>query len=309
MGITLRGQSARGTTHDNSHARAWQAVRQITLVLLLTLAYFLTRGLIRGRASVAFQHAREILSIERALHLDPEAALQHFALAHSWLMDAANFFYIFGHLPVLISVAVWLFWTRPAAYRWFRNAFLISAGIGLSIYAIFPVAPPRYLPGFTDTLKVGGINLDGSSIALFYNPYAAMPSLHVGWALLAAVVVVRSARAWWLRVGGALLPVVMTFTVLMTANHFLLDIVAGCTIAVVALIASAWWIRHHAVREVTYSAASPVMSSPTGPTPFAAPPEPVAVPVGAPTARGLVQARRHRARRTLRQARKVVCPL
>jgi membrane-associated phospholipid phosphatase len=143
---------------------------------------------------------------------------------------------------VLIAVAVWLFWTRPLAYRWFRNAFLISALLGLSIYVVLPMAPPRYLPGFTDTLKTAGFDVDGSSVGLFYNPYAAMPSLHVGWALLAGLVVISSARVRWLRVAGAALPVLMALCVLMTGNHFLLDVLAGAAIAVVSLIVSACWI-------------------------------------------------------------------
>jgi membrane-associated phospholipid phosphatase len=116
--------------------------------------------------------------------------------------------------------------------------------IGLCVYISFPVAPPRYLPGFVDTLKVSGLDLDGSATGPFYNPYAAMPSLHVGWALLAGIALAWRAHAWWLKVVGAALPLAMTCVVLMTANHYLLDVVAGILVALVslglALLLRAW---------------------------------------------------------------------
>src|SRR5262249_54049565 len=152
---------------------------------LVTLAYFLTRGLIRGHASDALLHARDLLAVEQVLHLDPEISLQHLALALPWLTAAANLIYLGAHLPVLICVAIWLYRNYRSAYREFRNAFALSAVLGLSVYVILPVAPPRFLPGFVDTLETAGIGLDGSAVGLLYNPYAAMPSLHVGWALLA----------------------------------------------------------------------------------------------------------------------------
>ncbi len=232
------------TTHPSPR----HALREVALVALVTLAYFFTRGLVRGRESAARQHADQLLAIERALHLSPEAPAQHLALAHPWLAQAANLFYLGAHLPVLITVAVWLYWTRPWAYRWFRNAFLLSALLGLSVYVVLPVAPPRYLPGFVDTLKAAGFNMDGSSVGLFYNPYAAMPSLHVGWALIAGVAVAVSARARWLRAAGIALAPLMALAVLITGNHYLLDILAGASLAVLALICSARWSEWRVAR-------------------------------------------------------------
>jgi membrane-associated phospholipid phosphatase len=214
---------------------------ELAMVAIVTFAYFLTRGLIRGREDDAMRHAGQLLDLERALHLDPEHAMQRLALSHHWLMELANNFYLYAHLPVLIGVAVWLYVKRPWAYPWFRNAFLLSALIGLSIYVLLPVAPPRFLPGFTDTMALYGFNVDGSAAGPFYNPYAAMPSLHVGWSLLAGIALIACARAWWLRAAGIALPLLMTASVIMTGNHYLLDAVAGGAVVLVALTLSTLW--------------------------------------------------------------------
>lgn len=232
-------QTPEAPIHDNRLAPL-NILREVALVLLLTFAYFLTRGLIRGRQIDAFTNARNLISLERTLHLDPEHAFQTLVLHHQWLLDFVNFYYLAGHLPVLISVAVWLYWRHPSSYTWFRNAFLISAAIGLSIYVWLPMAPPRYMPSFVDTMAQGGNGLDGSAVSLLYNPYAAMPSLHCGWAALAGIVVLMTARPWWGKLIGALIPVGMIFTVIATGNHYLLDVVAGLIIIGFSLWLSEW---------------------------------------------------------------------
>ncbi|MGI8690469.1 MAG: phosphatase PAP2 family protein [Thermomicrobiales bacterium] len=226
----------------------WLMLIEFTLVIFVTLAYFLTRGLVRGRESDAVEHASKILRIERALHLDPERAIQHFTLHHEWLLQFANNFYLYAHLPVLIAVAVWLYWWRPWAYPWFRNAFLISALFGLSIYVLLPVAPPRFMPGFVDTMALYGFNVDGSAAGPLYNPYAAMPSLHVGWSLLAGIGMIAAARSWWLKAAGIALPILMSFAVIMTGNHYLLDVVAGAAVILVSLMLSTLWTSWHIAR-------------------------------------------------------------
>ncbi len=229
----------------------WLALIEFALILSVTLAYFLTRGLIRGRESDAVAHANRLLNIENALHLNPERPIQHFTLHHEWLMQFANNFYLYAHLPVLIAVAVWLYGWRPWAYPWFRNSFMISALFGLSIYVILPVAPPRFMSGFVDTMALYGFNVDGSAAGPLYNPYAAMPSLHVGWSLLAGIAMIACARSWWLKAAGVALPVMMTFAVIMTGNHYLLDIIAGAIVVLASLTLSAFWTSWHTARAQT----------------------------------------------------------
>ena len=215
-------------------------LREVALALVVAFAYFLTRGLIRGRQATAVAHAYALLGAEGVLHIAVERPLQAFALRHLTLVQVTDASYVLAHLPLLIGVAIWLFARHQQDYRRFRTAFLISAAIGLVVYVLYPVAPPRFLPGFVDTEQRYAFNIDGSGIRLFYNPYAAMPSLHVAWALLAGVAIAACARHRGVRLLGAILPIGMVLTVLITGNHFVLDVAAGCAVALMALaIASA----------------------------------------------------------------------
>src|SRR3990172_5025222 len=125
------------------------------LVLLGTAfpLYYLVRGFTQERVALAFENAADLIGLERSLGIFREEQLQEAILPHGWLVDAFNAVYLYGHLPMIFVVAVWLyFWHRPQ-YLLMRNAVLISGAIGLVVYATFPVAPPRFLPelGFTDT--------------------------------------------------------------------------------------------------------------------------------------------------------------
>jgi hypothetical protein len=223
------------------HSPVARALREVAIALVVTFAYFLTRGLVRGGEHTAIAHATALLDLERRLHIAPEQRLQAFALRHLLLVHIADTFYLGAHLPVLIGVAIWLYHWRPRAYRFFRTAFLCSALIGLSVYVLYPVAPPRFLPGFVDTMRRYSFNVDGSAAGPFYNPYAAVPSLHVAWALLAGAAIAACARPRWVRALGVLLPVAMVLAVVITGNHFLLDVLSGCAVAAVALLLARWW--------------------------------------------------------------------
>jgi membrane-associated phospholipid phosphatase len=232
-------------------------LREMANVLAITFAYFITRGIIRGREGDAFANAYTLIKMERALGIYHEFALQQFALGHQWLIDFVNNYYLYGHLPVLIGVTVWLFWWRPTVYPWIRNAFIISAAIGLTIYVTVPVAPPRCLPGFVDTMRISGFDVDGSAAGPLYNPYAAMPSLHTGWSVLSGFAIFIASRRWWLKAIGIALPALMVVSVVLTGNHYFLDAVVGSAVVALAL-ALAWAVergpwanRHYAEQRVT----------------------------------------------------------
>lgn len=228
-------------TRDTAPVARWRRIllgrgpRELASVLLVTVAYFLTRGLVRGREADAFHHANELIQLQEFLRIDWERPLQALALNNRWLLDFVNQYYLLGHLPVLIGVALWLFFWRPQSYPWFRNAFILSALFGLVIYVWLPMAPPRFLPGFTDTMKVYGFDVDGSAAGPFYNPYAAMPSLHTGWSVLSGALIFATTRRWWGKLLGVLLPTLMVLSVIMTGNHFILDAVVGAAITALAL--------------------------------------------------------------------------
>jgi hypothetical protein len=207
----------------------------VSIIVPAYVLYGLVRGTVDGRTAEAFHRATKLVDIEQALGIFWEAELQSLILTWDIAVRFANTAYVWGHLPVLIVVAIWLFAFHRQRYALFRNAFLISGGIGLVLFWLLPTAPPRFLQywGFVDTaVKTGSYYI--FQPPAFVNQYAAMPSLHFGWSLLAAVAIFANLRAP-LRYLALLMPVVSLGGVVLTANHFFLDAVAGAAVAMVGL--------------------------------------------------------------------------
>jgi hypothetical protein len=212
--------------------------------------YYLVRGLSHERVSLAFDHANHLIDLEKALGIFWEADLQDRVLSYQWLVDALNAMYLYGHLPIVFVVAVWLYlWHRPQ-YLLMRNAFLISGAIGLIVYATFPVTPPRLMPeefGFTDTVfSQYGVSRVANPWFL-RNEYAAVPSLHFGWNVLAAMALWLASRDVALRSFAVLMPLVTLAAIVLTANHYILDAVAGL-LAVTVGMAIALAVRSFVLR-------------------------------------------------------------
>jgi hypothetical protein len=228
-----------------THRGPAELLAQLGLVVTCALLYFGVRGLTVGRPDRATAHGEGILRFEQTLGIAVERTMQGWVLAHQVLVKLANWVYLYGHWPVIIVVLIWLYARRRAHYYLLRNAMIVSGGIGLVIYATFPVAPPRFLGApFVDTVKEltpsGRFKAPG-----FVNEYAAMPSLHVGWNLLVGIVLFAAASAWIIRAFAVLNPVAMAFAVVLTANHYIVDVIAGCLIALCGLfIATRWRGRH-----------------------------------------------------------------
>ena len=152
-----------------------------------------------------------------------------------------NFIYFWFDFPLIAAVGLWLYFRHRRQYTLTRDAMLISGGIALIIYHLFPVAPPRYLSefGFVDTMAVySPLSYQAQSAQPFVNPYAAVPSLHVGWPVLLAVGVIWATRfkpAWGLVL---MLPVAQFFAVVFTANHFIFDAMVGVGVALMGLAAA-----------------------------------------------------------------------
>jgi hypothetical protein len=150
-----------------------------------------------------------------------------------------NWVYVWGHWPIIIATLSWLALRHPESYRNTRNAMLISGVFGLVIFALFPVAPPRLFDlGLVDTVTEYSRSYRVLQPPAFVNQYAAMPSLHVGWDLLMGLAIVGNARHIVVQCLGALLPVAMVFAVILTANHYVLDVGVGIVLVLASRAAA-----------------------------------------------------------------------
>ncbi|EST37212.1 hypothetical protein N566_14255 [Streptomycetaceae bacterium MP113-05] len=206
-------------------------------LLLIRIGYWVY-SVIRGHApdtrGTAEGHGLQVLDIERVLYLDWEHALNRFAVAHPWLEAACNVYYQSLHYAVPVSLLVVLYVRRPPEYRRHRTALSFATLLGLVGFWLYPLAPPRLMPGlgFVDTAH-GPQDLsdpDFGALTALSNQYAAMPSLHVGWSLWCGIVVLAMTRNRWLRALGLAYPLLTTFVVMTTANHYLLDAFGGALV-------------------------------------------------------------------------------
>jgi len=227
-------------------------VSQVLIVLAAVDAYELLRYAIEPDRPLAVEHAHEIASLERALHLAWEAPLQAAFLQAPQLVQALNVFYLGGSFVLTGAFFCWLYRATPAAFRRYRNAFIAATAGALAVHAAFPTAPPRLAGlGLVDTLRT----LSGIEIGSVSNPFAAMPSLHAGWALGVGVGLVGHARSRRWRVAGAVYPLFVTLTILVTGNHFVLDALAGCALMTAALVLTGQRHPREPVRAVEVAAA------------------------------------------------------
>ncbi|MFA1547416.1 phosphatase PAP2 family protein [Actinomadura chokoriensis] len=221
--------------------------RELLLVVLFYSGYTLTRiVLVQDGTGPAFAHADEILRLERYLGLDVELHLNQTLLAVPWLARTANIFYATMHFIVTLGVVVWLYRYRPQHYRWLRAAIMIATGVALIGFWLYPLAPPRFLhsEGFVDpvtALHSLGLYASDASGSLT-NQYAAMPSMHAGWALWCGIILVRLASQTWAKILGVLYPATTVFVILSTANHYVLDAVAG--MALISGTLSVSWLLY-----------------------------------------------------------------
>jgi PAP2 superfamily len=221
--------------HVPRRRAAWLA--EVALIVAFDVAYEWLRNIRSVAPADATERARSILAIERWLHVAVEQRINEFTTAHTWLASAAGYYYCALHFVVTPAVMIWLCRRRQQSYATWRTVLALATMGALLTYLLFPVAPPRLaLPGFTDTLIVGNVfgAADPHGVSGLINLYAAMPSLHVGWAFWVALAAFNSTsgRFRWL---AWLYPIVTTLVVMATANHFLLDGAAGS-----AYVASAY---------------------------------------------------------------------
>jgi hypothetical protein len=210
---------------------------QIGLMVGAALLYFAVRGVTEGDETTAVAHARHLLRVEDALRLDVESSAQSLILANHSLVTLANWVYIWAHWPVITVTLLWLYRHHRSRYLQLTRAMFISGAIGLVIFALYPVAPPRLVPDgpWVDTVTELSTSYRVLQPPALVNKYAALPSLHVGWNLLVGIVVFRTAGRRVLRTAAAVLPGLMVCAVVLTGNHYVLDTVLGATLALIGL--------------------------------------------------------------------------
>jgi hypothetical protein len=224
------------------------ALRQVSLFALAYFAYRLVRGFAEGDAKAAFAHARDLISLERGMHLFVEPSVQAWASGSHFVIAMASWLYVNAQGPITIAALLFLYLRHNSSFYFVRNMFLIAMAIALVGYMVFPTAPPRFLPewGFTDTVAyftpVHVANSSASMTALF-NPYAAVPSMHVAFALMIGWPLARLVRSRVARVLWVLYPFLMTFVIVVTANHFIVDAMLGALTAGVSYLAAGWLAR------------------------------------------------------------------
>ena len=248
--VTFRRRVARevlrGTAPNRRGGMRWWDLSELGLVVLAFLAYFLVRGGVVTRTAEALDRARTIVDIERAVGLFVEPTVQQWVLTSDYLWRIANFVYFWFDFPLIVVVGLWLFWRNRHEYTLLRDTLLLSGALALVFYYSFPVAPPRFLTewGFVDTLaEFSELSYQAQSLAPFVNPFAAVPSLHVGWSLLLVVTVFRATDHPLARAGVITVFFLQVIAVVGTGNHFIFDAVVGLLVCAVVFVPVFWLHR------------------------------------------------------------------
>ncbi len=216
------------------------AIRQLALFAGAYYLYRIVRGIVDGQAGLAFENARNLVDAERALGLFFEPGLQAWAEGQEWLLTFANWMYVNSHFVITTTFLIWLYIARNHAFYFVRNMFLVAMGLALVGYMAYPTAPPRFMPewGFSDSVaEFVGDKADQSANVL-YNPFAAVPSMHVAFALMIAIPAIFLVKRRTLKILWGVYPLVVTFVVMVTANHFWLDAALGALVAAASAYAA-----------------------------------------------------------------------
>ncbi|WP_405612827.1 bifunctional glycosyltransferase 87/phosphatase PAP2 family protein [Streptomyces sp. NBC_00076] len=207
---------------------------ELLLIRVTYAAYGQVRVVVTADQTTAESHGRQIHSLEKWLSVDIERWANHTVVKVDWLRGFFDFYYASFHFVVPLTILAVLYVRRPAHYRWARSALGLATLLGLLGFWLYPLAPPRLMPGsgFIDT--VHGVQdfskPDYGAMTEVTNQYAAMPSLHFGWSLWCGIVIAVLAPKWWMRLLGLLHPLLTVSAIVATANHWVLDAVGGAAV-------------------------------------------------------------------------------
>jgi hypothetical protein len=217
--------------------------RQILLFCGAYYLYRLVRGVVDGRASAAFANARELIDIEQTLGLFIEPAVHAWAEGKTWIIDFASWMYVNSHFTITVLTLAFMYLYRNENFYFVRNMFMIAMGIALLGYVIFPTAPPRFMPewGFSDSVAdFTGVAPDSASANLLFNPFAAVPSMHVAFALMLGLPMAKMSPRWYVKTVWRVYPFVVSFVVVATANHWWMDAFLGAATAGLSALGARW---------------------------------------------------------------------
>jgi PAP2 superfamily len=243
VSIETRGSAAAigvlgALTRPRSRTRWW--VEGLVIVWLCWV-YDATTNFAPLRLQAAIDNAWGVLHLEQSLHLDPELALDRWLAGHHTLGLIVSDYYDNAHFIVTLGLLGWLWWRRSDLYRPLRNSLVLVNVLGFIVFWCYPVAPPRMLGSYGFTDVVASSHAFGSwhtgALASHANQLAAMPSLHMAWAAWCTIALWRISRRRWVRGLAILYPCATAVAVLVTGNHFLLDIVGGLVAIAVAVLA------------------------------------------------------------------------
>jgi membrane-associated phospholipid phosphatase len=216
--------------------------RQAAILVGVDLAYTAVRGIADSERAAALTHGQQVIDFERTTHTFFEPSLQAFFLPAHWLIDFANQMYLNAQFSIALGFLVWLYLFRNESYYFVRNMFVVSMGLALVGYTLYPTAPPRMFPehGFVDTINdFSNVNHDSTVAKIFINPYAAIPSMHCAFAAMIGGSGFLVCRHWWSKAWWACWPLLISWVVIVTANHYWVDAALGWLVALTAaLVAS-----------------------------------------------------------------------
>jgi hypothetical protein len=224
-------------------------VREALIIVAVYLAYDWVRNLAPNRVALSNRHGWDQLRIESDLHIDVEHAMNTFVVGHPSIAIASNYFYATLFLASVVAVLAWLWLRRPQVYSHYRTILVVMTLIALLCFWVYPLTPPRLLPGagFIDTVPyfhTWGMDPSkparGSGIS---NQFAAMPSMHFGWSLWCGSTLWRCASRVWQRLVGVIYPTLTLLVILASANHYVLDVIGGAAAFALATALVTWGER------------------------------------------------------------------
>lgn len=213
--------------------------RQVGLIVFADLCYEVVRGVADGQRAEAITHGQQVIDLERSTHTFFEPSLQAFFLPAHWIIDFANQIYLNSQFAIVVGFFFWLYLFRNDTYYFVRNMFMVSMVFALIGYSLYPTAPPRMYPefGFVDTINdFSNVNHDSALAKVLINPYAAVPSMHCAFALMIGVTGARVCRRWFTRAVWAAWPMLVTWVVIVTGNHYWVDAALGAMVAAASAV-------------------------------------------------------------------------